>query len=138
MADVSLVGAIGHSNDDGIISMLRILNKLMVSLGLTVFLRLLANVLLLFAAIALISDATKTWQASSQIVMTPAGQHFQDLSPGVFAGFRAWFERTLPDYAWQPGMESVLLLPTWALFGGLAILLLWLGRRRQPVNVYVN
>ena len=118
--------------------MLRALNKLMVYLGVAAVLRLLANVLLLFAAIALISDVTKTWKASAQIVMTPAGQHFQDISPAVFAAFRAWIERTLPAYAWQPGMESVLLLPTWGLLGGLAVLLLWLGRRRQPINVYVN
>lgn len=118
--------------------MLRAWYKLLNYLGITAILRLLANVLLLFAAIAFISDAAKTLRGDGHFVLTPAGAHFQELSPSVFAMFRTWVEETLPAFAWEPVLQSVLQVPTWGLFAGLAVLFLWLGRRRQQVNVFVN
>ena len=39
---------------------------------------------------------------------------------------------------WETAVRPLLLLPAWALFGGLGFLLAYIGRRRRRVNVFAN
>ena len=118
--------------------MMRLINKLLIYLGVAPILRLLANFILLFAAIALISDVAKTLESEETLVVTPMLHHVQEVAPRVFLLFQDWVGRTLPAFVWDPVIEQLLRLPTWGLLGSVAIFLFWIGRRREPVNVYVN
>jgi hypothetical protein len=39
---------------------------------------------------------------------------------------------------WDAGLMRVLKLPAWVVFGLAGLLLAWIGRKRQRVNVYIN
>jgi hypothetical protein len=51
---------------------------------------------------------------------------------------RAAIARTTAPWVWEPGMTSVLNLPASALFGGLAIVCGYFGRRREQMKLHVN
>jgi hypothetical protein len=39
---------------------------------------------------------------------------------------------------WDPIIVGILSAPTWVVFGILGVLLYWLGRKRKPVEVFIN
>jgi hypothetical protein len=100
-------------------------------------LRFFASVLLLVAVIAAVADGTRTL-AAERLVLTSAGEQWSKIAPNSFRYAQTYVQRTTHPLVWETGVRTLLLLPTWALFGGLGFLLAYIGRRRRRVNVFAN
>ena len=101
-----------------------------------VLLRLSARLLLLAAVVALVYDGTRTL-AGAGLVITSLGEHWQSLAPQSLDALRSLINRLYP-LAWEGGATRLLRLPAWLVIGVLGMLLAWIGRKRHPVNVFVN
>ena len=100
-------------------------------------LRFFASVLLLIAVIAAVADGTRT-MAAERLVVTSAGEQWGKIAPNSLRSAQTYVQRTTHPLVWETGVRTLLLLPTWALFGGLGFLLAYIGRRRRRVNVFAN
>ena len=100
-------------------------------------LRFFASALLLVAVIAAVADGTRTL-AAERLVLTSAGEQWSKIAPNSFRYVQTYVQRTTHPLVWETGVRTLLLLPTWALFGGLGFLLAYIGRRRRRVNVFAN
>ena len=100
-------------------------------------LRFFASLLLLIAVIAAVADGTRT-MAAERLVVTSAGEHWGKIAPNSLKYAQTYVQRTAHPLVWDTGVRPLLLLPTWALFGGLGFLLAYIGRRRRRVNVFAN
>jgi hypothetical protein len=101
------------------------------------FLRFLAGVLLLVAALALAYDATRT-SAAGTLVTTSMLEHWSKIAPATLAAAQGAVRRGTHPLLWDAGIARLLLAPTWAVFGGAGLLLAFAGRRRRRVNIYAN
>lgn len=97
--------------------------------------RLLGYGFLAIAIIAGIADASGSI-AQSQVYMAPLGQVWFNLSPETLNLSQAFTQRYVHPSLWDPGVQTVLTWPVWAVFAPLGMFLLWLGakRRRQSVQ----
>lgn len=95
-------------------------------------LRFLAALFLLVAVILFVAGLTQ------QGTHTSTATHWQNVSPSSYAAFQASITQKLGAWAWDPVVLSILRLPAYILFGGLAIVSGIAGRRRRVVNVFVN
>ena len=91
------------------------------------------------ALVALVIDATKTI-AASKLTVTPLGLAWYTLSPSTLMAAQEFVQRTIETtvgrWLWDPVIQWILLLPTWAVFGALGFLLTYLGRRRRLKVAY--
>lgn len=101
------------------------------------FLRLLGYLVLAVAFIAAVVDASKT-VAAGKLVLTPLGQAWFDLHSASLNLMQAVIQRYVAPVIWDPVVVSVLLLPSWAVFGVIALLLLLAGRRRRGSVAVIN
>ena len=92
--------------------------------------RMLGYAFLAVAIIAGISDASSSI-ALSQISMAPLGQVWFGLSPETLNLSQAIVQRYLHPALWDPGIQTLLTWPVWAVFAPLGLLFLWLGARRR-------
>ena len=85
------------------------------------------------ALVALTIDAAKSIAASS-IAMTPLGMALYTLAPATLMSAQAFVQQSIDPYIggwlWDPVIQWILLLPTFAVLGVLGFLLTYLGRRR--------
>lgn len=95
-------------------------------------LRFLAALFLLLAVVLFVAGSTQ------QGTHTSTAAHWQSVSPSSFASFKAGVTQRLGATAWDPVLTSLLGLPAYVLFGGLALVCGVAGRRRRVVNVFVN
>jgi hypothetical protein len=95
-------------------------------------LRFLAALFLLMAVILFVAGMTQ------QGTHTSTAAHWQSISPSSLAAFQASVTRHIGAWAWDPILLTVLRLPAYILFGGLALLSGIAGRRRRVVNVFIN
>ena len=102
------------------------------------FLRFLAGVLLLVAVMAATSDVTRSLAAGHAVPPVSALEHWSGLAPVTLDLARKAVQRRTHPLVWDMGVAKVLQLPTWGLFGLLAAVLAYLGRRRREVNIYAN
>jgi len=86
--------------------------------------------LLALAIIAGISDASQSI-AMNKLVLTPLGQVWFDLSPETLNLSQAVIQRYVHPAVWDPIILSALTWPAWSVLGGLGMLCLWMGARRQ-------
>lgn len=93
-------------------------------------LRALGAVLLALAIISGISDASRSI-AESAVSLKPLGQMWFELSPDTLNLSQAVVQRYIHPAVWDPGLQSLLTWPAWAVFSGLGMMLLWMGARRQ-------
>ena len=100
-------------------------------------LRFFAGLLLLIAVIAAVADGTRT-MAAERLVVTSAGEQWGKIAPNSLKYAQTYVQRTVHPLVWDTAVRPLLLLPTWALFGGLGFLLAYIGRRRRRVNVFAN
>ena len=88
---------------------------------------------------ALVIDATKTIAASA-LTMTPLGLAFYTLTPSTLMSVQEFVQQKIEPYVggwlWDPLIQWILLLPTWAVLGFLGFLLTYLGRRRRLKIAY--
>lgn len=97
--------------------------------------RFLAWVCLLIAALAAITDLTRS-SAQDAVVVTSALEHWRQLAPQLLAAAQASLRR-IPLF-WDLVLRPPLLLPAWALFGLIGLVFAVLGRRRKTVNIFAN
>jgi len=101
-------------------------------------LRMIARPLLLIAVIALVYDGTRTLAGGSGLVLTSLMEHWQGLSPATLEGMKMLIVKRLGTAAWDGGLLRLLKLPAWLVFGVLGLVLAYIGRKRQKVNVFMN
>lgn len=92
--------------------------------------RTLALLSLGIAAVTAILDITRSI-ADSTIVMTALGQDWFTYSRATLGLLQAGIQRNVHPFIWDPGIQSILVLPTWLVFGVLALLFGIIGRRKK-------
>jgi hypothetical protein len=85
------------------------------------------------ALVALVVDATKSIAASS-LTVTPLGLAWASINQASLMAVQQFVQREVEAYVghwlWDPLIQWILLLPTWAILGAAGFLLTYLGRRR--------
>ena len=86
------------------------------------------------ALVAVVIDAAKTIAASA-LTMTPLGGGLFTLTPSTLVAAQEFVQTRIEPYVggwlWDPVIQWILLLPTWAILGFLGFVLTYLGRRRR-------
>ena len=96
--------------------------------------RTLALWLIAGALVALVIDGTKTI-ASSSLTVTSLGLAWFTISPATLLAAQEFVQRRIEavigHWLWDPLIQWILLLPTWAVLGAVGGGLAYLGRRRR-------
>lgn len=100
--------------------------------------RFLAAVFLLVAVIALVTDLTAPLSGPQSFKATTVEAQWQEMAPATLQSTRAAVEKGTAPWVWTGVVGPLLHLPTFLLFGLLAMLSGYLGRRRRKVNIFVN
>ena len=91
------------------------------------------------ALVAVVIDAAKTIAASG-LTMTPLGAALFTLAPSSLVAAQGFVQTRIEPYVggwlWDPVIQWILLLPTWAILAFLGFLLTYLGRRRRVRRAY--
>ncbi len=91
------------------------------------------------ALVALVIDATKTIAAST-FTVTPLGSAWANLSRPSLMATQEFIQRKIETYVghwvWDPLIQGILMLPTWAVLGALGFLLTYLGSRPRLKAAY--
>ena len=91
------------------------------------------------ALVALVIDATKT-VAASTLIMTPLGLAWSNLSPASLITAQEFVQRKVEAFTghwiWDPLIQWILMLPTWAVIGAAGFFLTYLGRQRRRKVAY--
>ena len=103
-----------------------------------IFLRTLGVWFLLLAMVAAVVDATKSLAGGGQLIITPLGQQWSSLSQSSFEAARTAVETNVAPMLWDPVITTILQAPAWIVFGVIGAALYWLGRKRRPVEVFIN
>jgi hypothetical protein len=89
------------------------------------------------ALVALVIDGTKTIAASA-LSVTPLGRAWFVLSPGTLVSAQQFVQQKMEAYIghwlWDPLIQWLLMLPTWAVFGVLGGWLAYVGSRRRRLK----
>jgi hypothetical protein len=101
-------------------------------------LRFLASLFALVAIVALVADATPALNGTGQFTAHSVIGHWAELAPASLVATRANIETMTFPWVWNPVLLSVLNAPMSILFGGLAIVCGYFGRRRAQLKVHVN
>jgi hypothetical protein len=101
-------------------------------------LRFLASLFALVAVVALVTDATPALTGTGPFKATSVVGYWRELAPSTLLTARAAVTRMTFPWVWDPVIASVLGLPAAALFGGLALVCGYFGRRREQMKLHVN
>src|SRR5262249_37579680 len=101
------------------------------------FLRFLAAVLLLIAAIAGVYDGTRSLAAHAPVT-TSLLENWSKLAPSTLGTVQGAVRRSTHPLVWDVGIAKVLLLPTWSVFALLGLIAAYAGRRRRRTNIFAN
>ncbi len=101
-------------------------------------LRFLTGVFALVAVIALVADVTLALNGAKPFTMTTVMGYWEELAPASLQGARKAVMTAALPWVWDPLITSVLGRPTPVLFGLLAVLCGFLGRRREKMQVHIN
>lgn len=86
------------------------------------------------ALVALVVDATKSIAASS-VIVTPLGLAWYSISPLSLITVQEFVQRRVEAYIghwlWDPLIQWILTLPSWAVLGALGVLFTYLGQKRR-------
>ena len=100
--------------------------------------RILASWFLIVGVVALVYDGIKSLGNDGSVVVTALGKHWFQFHPTSLNGLQAGVERYIAVWLWDPVLIAVLQSPTWVVCFVIAILLYWMGRKRQRTNIYAN
>jgi hypothetical protein len=103
-----------------------------------VALRFLSSLFILIGLIALVADLTPVTSGSGSFVATPLGDHWLDLLPASYQAAKVAVARSSQPWLWEGPIALVLAVPTFVLFGMLALVFGFAGRRRREVEIFVN
>lgn len=101
-------------------------------------LRFLAALFALVAVVALVTDATPAWNGTGPFDTTSVIGHWKELAPVSLEAAHKAVVQSTPVWVWDTVIMSILNLPTFVLFGLLAILSGYLGRHRHQLKVHIN
>jgi hypothetical protein len=101
-------------------------------------LRFLSSLFALIAIVALVADATPALNGTGHFTAHSVIGHWAELAPASLVATRANIETMTFPWVWNPVLLSVLNAPMSILFGGLAIVCGYFGRRRAQLKVHVN
>jgi len=86
------------------------------------------------ALVAVVIDGAKTIGAS-ELTVTPLGQAWFTLSPSTLMAAQTFVQQKVEAYIghwlWDPIIQWILILPSWAVLGTLGTALAYLGRKRR-------
>lgn len=101
-------------------------------------LRFLAALCALVAILAFVSDVTPSLNRQAPFAPTSFMAHWQSISPSTLTSAEESLTKSLSPAAWNAVNWVALDRPTFVLFGVLAAILGYAGRRRRRVNIFVN
>ena len=101
-------------------------------------LRFLAAIFLLVAVIALVTDLSWPISAGQPFEATSVVSQWREMAPATLETTRESTIAATAPWVWDGLIAPVLSLPTFVLFGLLALACGYGGRRRPKVNIYVN
>ena len=102
-------------------------------------LRFVGALFALLAVVALVSDFTPRAKADTGRPRFATLQSlWSDLAPQSLAATRRTVQTRTSTVLWDPVITSVIGLPVWLSLGALAGGLLYAGRRRHKVEIFVN
>lgn len=102
-------------------------------------LRFIASVFLLVAVIALVTDLThlQTGATHGFEPMTIA-RLWGEFAKESLGAAKAMVSRATHPLVWKWGVATTLNAPIFLLFGLLALIFGYLGRRRRTIEIYIN
>lgn len=101
-------------------------------------LRFIASIFMLIAVIALVADATKPLGGTGSFAPTTIARQWQDFAPASMQAARVAVGRAASPLIWDTVVVGLINIPIFLLFGFLAAITGYLGRRRNKVNIFVN
>ncbi len=91
---------------------------------------IIALVSLVLAVVTGVLDITRSI-ADSAVVMTPLGKVWFDFSASSLNFSQAMVQRYVHPAIWDPGIQAILNMPSWLVFGLLALVFGFFGRKRK-------
>lgn len=101
--------------------------------------RFISSLLLLIAVVALVADVTHMRTGATKgFQPTTISRQWQDFAPASLQSAKAVVGRKTHPLVWSLGVWPVIHTPVFVLFGILAALFGYLGRRRRRVEIFTN
>ena len=100
-------------------------------------LRFIGSLFLLGTVIAATSDLSRPPRPNTP-TFTSIYRHWSELAPQTLAAAQKTVQTRTHRYVWDPVIRTVLAIPAFVMFGALAVLLLYFGRPRRRVEIFVN
>ena len=87
----------------------------------------------LLAIIAVAAAGYEAWQSvgNGSWKIIALGELWFTLDAQSLSVSQAGIQRYVAPWLWEPVITTILLWPGWAVFGGPAVLLMWVGRKRK-------
>jgi hypothetical protein len=101
-------------------------------------LRFLASLFALIAVLAFVTDATPALIGTGPFKANSVIGYWRDLTPSTLVTVRAAVTHATSPWVWDSMIASVLNLPASVLFGVLAIVCGYFGRRHEPMKMHIN
>jgi uncharacterized membrane protein YfcA len=103
-----------------------------------IMLQFVAAVFAVLAFFTFASDFSATHSATSGLHSLSLLERLNEFAPSAMTSFKAVVIRALGASAWDPVLTSLLGLPAYLVFAGLAGLCGYAGRPRREVRIFVN
>jgi hypothetical protein len=101
-------------------------------------LRFIASLFALVAVVALVADATPALNGSAPFAMNSVVGDWTLLAPASLVAARTAVSSGTAPWVWDSLVLSVINLPTPVVFGILAVVFGYFGRRREVMKLHVN
>ena len=101
-------------------------------------LRFLASLFALIAVLAFVTDATPALIGTGAFKANSVAGYWRELAPSTLITVRAAVIRATVPWVWDSMIASVLNLPASVLFGALAVVCGYFGRRHEPMKLHIN
>ena len=92
--------------------------------------RVVGLFVLALAVVLAVLDITRSITAAS-LILTPLGLSWQAVNPQTLLASKEAVEAWTHPILWDPVILFLLRLPSWLVFWLVAMLLLWMGQRRE-------
>jgi len=95
-----------------------------------IFSKTIGFIALALTVITAILDLTRSI-ANSALTITTLGEQWVSIHLDSLLLLQPAIERHVHPFLWNPLIQNILLAPSWLVFGTIAILFLWFGRRKE-------